>query len=136
MKSLAKEKQNDMIDALNSSSRYRNDFINIDDIHFEQMVHRIYPAELQLSKAKASCTEASFLDLNLSIQNGTVSSKIYDKRDNFDFAIVNFLLLDGDVPQRPSHGVYISKLIHIARASSHVSDFISRNKFLIAKHLK
>ena len=63
------------------------------------MVHRIYPAELQLNKANASDTEAAFLDLNLSIHNDIVSTKIYDKRDDFNFDIVNFPFLDGDVPQ-------------------------------------
>ena len=42
-------------------------------------------------------TEAPFLDLHLSISNGFVSSKIYDKRDDFDFDIVKFPFLDGDV---------------------------------------
>ena len=50
--------------------------------------------------------------------------------------IVNFTFPDGDVPQRPSYGVYISQLIHFARASSHVTDFNNRNKFLTAKLLK
>ena len=75
------------------------------------MVHRIYPAELQLNKANASDTEAAILDLNLSIHNDTVSTKIYDKRDDFDFDIVNLPFLDGDVPRRPSYGEYISQLI-------------------------
>ena len=65
-------------------------------------------SELQLNKANTSDTEAPFLDLHLSISNGFVSSKIYDKRDDFDFDIVNFPFLDGDVPRRPSNGVYIS----------------------------
>ena len=73
------------------------------------MVHRIYPAELQLNKANASDTEGAILDLNLSIHNDIVSTKIYDKRDDFNFDIVNFPFLDGDVPQRPSYGVYILK---------------------------
>ena len=54
------------------------------------MVGRIYPPELQLNKANASDTEAPFLDLHLSISNGFVSSKIYDKRDDFGIDIVNF----------------------------------------------
>ena len=62
--------------------------------------------------------------------------KIYDKRNDFNFDIVNFPFLDGDVPQRPSYGVYISQLIRSARASSHVTDFNNRNKFLTAKLLK
>ena len=74
MKSLTKEKQYDMIDAFNSTSRYLDDLLNIDNIYFEEMVHRIYPAELQLNKANASDNEAAFLDLNLSIHNDTVST--------------------------------------------------------------
>ena len=54
------------------------------------MVNQIYPSELQLNKANTSDTEPPFLDLHLSISNGLVSSKIYDKRDDFDFDIVNF----------------------------------------------
>ena len=65
-----------------------------------------------------------------------MSTKIYDKGNDFNFDIVNFPFLDGDVPQRPSYGVYISQLIRFARASSHVTDFNNRNKFLIAKLLK
>ena len=136
MKSLTKEKRYDLIDAFNSTSRYLDDLLNIDNIHFEHMAHRIYPTELQLNKANASDTEAAFLDLNLSIHNDIVSTKIYDKRDDFDFDIVNFPFLDGDVPQRPSYGVYISQLIRFARASSHVTDFNNSNNFLTAKLLK
>ena len=127
-----------MIDAFISTSIYLGDLLNIDNIRIEQVVHRIYPAELQLNKANTSDTEAAFLDLNLSINNDTVSTKIYDKRNDFDFDfdIVNFPFLDGDVPRRPSYGVYKSQLIRFARASSHVSDFNSCNKFLTAKLLK
>ena len=76
------------------------------------------------------------MDLHLSISNGFVSSKIYDKRDDFDFDTVNFPFLDGDVPRRPSYRVYISQLIRFARVCSHVDDFNTRNKFLTAKLLK
>ena len=76
------------------------------------------------------------MDLHLSISNGFVSSKIYDKRDDFDFDIVNFPFLDGDVPRRPSYGVYISQLIRFARVCSHVDDFNTCNKCLTAKLLK
>ena len=72
----------------------------------------------------------------MSIHNDIVSTKIYDNRDDFNFDIVYCPLLDGDVPRRPSYGVYISQLIRFARASSHVTDFNNRNKFLTAKLLK
>ena len=81
-----------------------------------------------------SDTEASFLDLILSISDGFV--KIYDKRDDFDFDIVNFPFLDGDVPRSTSYGVYISQLFRFARASSHVDDFNTRNKILTANLLR
>ena len=92
------------------------------------MVDRIYPTELQLNKANSSDTEAPCLDLNLCISNGTVSIKIYDKRDDFDFDIVNFIFPDGDVPRRTSYGVYISQLIRFARVSLNLSDFNCRYK--------
>ena len=57
------------------------------------MVSQIYPSELQLNKANTSDTKAAFLDLHLSISNDIVSTKIYDKRDDFDFEIVNFPFL-------------------------------------------
>ena len=63
-----------MTNVFNSTSRYLDDLLIIDNIHFEQMVHRICPAELQLNKANASDTEAAFLDLNLSIHNDTASA--------------------------------------------------------------
>ena len=53
------------------------------------------------------------MDLHLSISNGFVLTKIYDKRDDFVFGKVNFPFLDGDVPRRPSYGVYISQLINL-----------------------
>ena len=86
------------------------------------MVGQIYPTELQLNKANSSDTEAPSLDLNLSKSNGIFSSKIYDKRDDFNFEILNFPFLDGDVPRSPSYGVYISQLIRFARVCYNVDD--------------
>ena len=101
------------------------------------MDNQSYPPELQLNKANTLDTDAPFLDLHLSISNGFVSSKLYDKRDDFDFdIIVNFPFLDDDVPRRPSYGVYISQRFRFARVCSHVDDFNTRNKCLTAKLLK
>ena len=72
----------------------------------------------------------------MSITNGIVSSKIYDKRDDFNFEIVNFPFLDGDVPCSPSYGVCISQLIRFVRVCSNVDDFNNRNLFITAKLLK
>ena len=54
------------------------------------------------------------MDLHLSISNGSVSSKIHDKSNDFDFDIVNFPFLDGDIPRSTSYWVYISQLVRFA----------------------
>ena len=113
-----------------------DNILNISNVYFDTMVSQIYPSELKLNKANTSDTEAAFLDLHLSISNDIVSNKIYDKRDDFDFEIVNFQFLDGDVPRSTSYGVYISQLIRFARASSHVADFNTRNELLTQTLLK
>ena len=79
------------------------------------MANQINAHELQLNKANTTDTEAPVIDLHLSFANGVVSSTIHDKRDDFDFPIVNFLFLDADLPRRASYGVFISQLIMFAR---------------------
>ena len=127
MMSLSGDKQADVIETFNTTSRYLENILNINNVYFDNMVYKIYPSELQLNIANTSDTEAAFLDLHLSISNDIVSTKIYDERDDFYFEIVNFPFLDGDVPRSTSYGVYISKLIRFARASSYVTDFNTRN---------
>ena len=76
-------------DAFNTTSRYLDDILNINNVYFDNMVSQIYPSELQLNKANTSNKETAFLNLHLSISNDTVSTKINDIRDDFDFEIVN-----------------------------------------------
>ena len=87
MKNLSSDNQADVIKSFNLTSRYLDDLLNIDNPYFEGMVDQIYPPELKINKANTSDTEVPFLDLHLSISSGFVSSKIYDKRDDFDFDI-------------------------------------------------
>ena len=116
--------QADVIKAFKSNSRYLDDLLNIDNPYFEGMVKQIYPPELLFNKANTTDTESPFLDLILYIANVFVFfSKIDDKRDDFDFDIVNFPFLDGDVPRRCSYGVYISQLIRFDRVCNNVADF-------------
>ena len=85
MLSLSVDNKSGVIEAFNSTSRYLDDLLNIDNNFFDSMVNRIYPSEFHLNKANVSDAEASFLDLHLSISDGFVKTKIYDKRDDFDF---------------------------------------------------
>ena len=76
------------------------------------------------------------MNLHLSLSDDFVKTKIDDKRDDFDFNIVNDLFLEGDIPRSTSYGVYISPLIRFAQVSSHVDNFNTRNKVLTAKLLR
>ena len=115
---------------LYNHSRFNDSFIermNLSTLFAKNIRYRMVIR--QLNKANPSNTEAPFLDLDMSITNGIVLTKIYDKRDVFNFEIFNFPFLDGDVPRSPSYGVYISQLIRYARVCSHVDDFNNRNNF-------
>ena len=90
MMSLSGDMKADIIDAFNTTYRYLDDILHINNIYFDNMVINIYPAELQLNKSNTSGTAATFLDLHLFISNDIVITKFYDKRDDFDFEIVNF----------------------------------------------
>ena len=75
MKSRSRANQADISEAFKSTSRYLDALLNIVNVHFEQLVDHIYPIKLQLNKAND--TEAPCLDLNSSISNDTVSTKIF-----------------------------------------------------------
>ena len=88
MMSLSDDMQADVIDAFNTTSRYLDDILNNNNVYFDNMVSQIYPSELRLNKANNSDTEAAFL--HLSISSDIVSTKIYDKRADFDFRNCQF----------------------------------------------
>ena len=90
MLSLSDDNQSEVIETFNSISRYLDELLNIVNNFFDSIVNHIYHSELQLNTANVSDTEASFLDLHLSISDGFFKTQIYDKRDDFDFDIVNF----------------------------------------------
>ena len=82
---LSLKKSNLVIEAFSSTSSYLDDLLNIDIKYFDGWLCQIYLSELQLNKANSSETKGPFLDLHLSILDGFISCKIYDKRDDFDF---------------------------------------------------
>ena len=88
----------------------------------------IYPPELEVKETKDTASSASFLDLYLEFDNsGQISTKIYDKRDDFNFNIINFPNMCSNIPVSLAYSVYISQLIRYARASSNYSDFLKRH---------
>ena len=117
MMSLSDDKQADVIDAFNTTSRYLDDILNINNVYFENMVSQIYPSELQLNKANASDTEAAFLDLHLSISNDIVLPKF--------MIIVTTLILKLSI----SHFWMVMFLV------LHPMESISLNSFVLLEHL-
>ena len=91
--SLSDDNQFEIIEDFKSTFWYLDDLLNIINNFFDSMVNRINPSELRLNKTNVSDTETSFLDLYLSISDGFLKTKRFDKRNNFNFDIVNFPFL-------------------------------------------
>jgi hypothetical protein len=119
---------------LNSTFRYIDDVLSINNDQFHSYVDSIYPNELEIKDATKSSTSASYLDVLLNINaDGKLISQLYGKRDVFNFAIVNFPYTCSKIPLSPAYGVYISQLIRYARACSTYDQFLSRGRLLTDK---
>ena len=116
--------------------RYIDDLIVFNNKKFLDYLKEIYPSQLTVEKANKSDHLADYLDLTFIIDSGgKLSTRLYDKRDDFDFHIVNFPFLSSNIPSGPSYGVYISQLIRYARCCSHYDDFRYRHKCLVDRLL-
>ena len=111
--------------------------MSINNPKFGDYINIIYPVELEIKDTTDADHHASYLDLLLKYDNfHRLQIKLYDKRDNFNFDIVNFPFLCSNIPQSPANGVFVSQLIRYARASSMYEDFIMRSQLLSSKLLK
>ena len=91
----------------------------------------IYPPELEVKETTDTASSASFLDLYLEFDDsGQLSTKMYDKRDDFNFKFITFPNMCSNIPASHAYGVYISQLIRYAKASSNYSDFLKRHRAL------
>jgi hypothetical protein len=105
--------------------------LSINNPRFAEFLQLIYPPELEIKETTDTASSASFLDLYLEFDDsGQLSTKIYDKRDDFNFKIINFPNMYSNIPASPAYGVYISQLIRYARVSSNYSDFLKRHLYL------
>jgi hypothetical protein len=110
-------------------------FRSLNNSRFGDFADRIYPIELEIKDTTDTDTSASYLDLHLEIDSERwLRTKLYDKRDDFNFPIVNFPFLCGNIPAAPEYGVYISQLIRYSRACCSYQDFLDRG-LLITKKL-
>ena len=100
------------------------DRMSFNNPKFGGYIDYVYPVELEIKDATDVDHQASYLDLDLNYnRDKRLQVKLYDKRDDFIFNIVNFPFLSSNIPQFPAYGVYVSQLIRYARASSAYSDF-------------
>ena len=122
------------LNAFKNCCRYIDDLLiaNNDDLMINVM-EDIYPKELILVPDDSDGLAAPFLDLQLVVKNGVVSTSIFDKRDAFDFQIINFPTLTGNIPIKSSYGVFICEAVRYARACTYFEDFKTRILLLINK---
>jgi hypothetical protein len=131
LQKLVKDKKIHEARAFNFTYRYIDDILSINNSRFAEFLPLIYPPELEVKETTSSASSTSFLDLYLEFDySGQLSTKIYDKRDDFNFKIIIFVPnMCSNIPASPAYGVYISQLIRYARASSNYSDFLKRHLY-------
>ena len=131
LQKLVKDKKIHEARAFNFTYRYIDDVLSINNSRFAEFLPLIHPPELEAKETTDTASSASFLDLYLEFDDsGQISTKIYDKRDSFNFKNINFPNMCSNIPASPAYGVYISQLIRYARASSNYSDFLKRHLHL------
>ena len=116
--------------------RYIDDLLSVNNKYFKDYVSDIYPDALELKETTESNTSCSFLDLLLFDDDGELKSRVYDKRDDFNFEIVNYPYISSNIPINPAYGVYVSRLIAFARICTDFTDFSQRHKSLVTKLLR
>ena len=131
---LLRKKDKKLAISFNSTFRYIDDVLSLNNSKFGDYVERIYPIELEIKDTTDTVKSASYLDLHLEIDNeGRLKTKLYDKRDDFSFPIVNFPFLSSNIPAAPAYGVYISQLIRYFRVCIFYHDFLDSRLLLIRK---
>ena len=134
---LQKSKSRKQRKSFNLTFRYIDDVLSLNNPKFGDYIDVIYPQELQIQDTTDAGNWANYLDLRLEFDtNGSLTTQLYDKRDDFNFSIVNFPFIDSNIPESPAYGVFISQLIRYARVCSRYNDFLYRGSILTSKLLK
>ena len=120
----------------NGTMRYIDDLLTLNNSSFASKIPDIYPPELDLKKTTESPTTVSYLDILITIDKGKYVTAVYDKRDSFNFSIVNFPYLSSNIPSKPAYGVYISQLVRIGRICDNFEQFNDRHYKLTSKLIK
>ena len=133
---LLKKNEQKLARSFNFTFRYIDDVLSLNNSRFGDFVDRINPIELQIKYTTYIDRSASYLDLYLEINSeGRLRTKLYDKRDDFNFRIVNFPFICSNIPASPAYGVYISRLIRYSITCGSYQDFLDRGLLLTRKLL-
>ena len=114
-------------------SKYIDDLFVGNFPTFKEHIYKIYPRELEIKLESNNIREVSYLDLRIKSEAGTLDFSIYDKRDDFNFQIVNFPYMDSCIPRKSALGVFYSQLIRFARINSSYQAFKNKSRCLIDK---
>ena len=130
VQSLLKAGKKHLAQQFNFTYRYIDDVLSLENRKFAEYLKFIYPRELEIKETTETEPSSSYLDCYLYIENGKLTYRLYNKQDDFNFPIVNFPFLSSNIPSSPAYGVYVSQLIHYARACSNYQDFMDLGKVL------
>ena len=130
-----KTSKQDMVLArkFNLCFRYLDDLFVGNFSSFKEHIYKIYPRELEIKPESNNTVEVSYLDLRIKSENGTLDFSIYDKRDDFNFQIVNFPFMDSCIPKKSALGVFFSQLIRYARINSNFQSFKDKSRGLVER---
>ena len=134
---LLKNKDRKLTKTFNSSFRYIDDVLSLNNFWFSDYLHHIYLNKLEITDTTDTQKSVSYLNLHLEIDNGgRLKTTLYDIHDDFTFPIVNFPFISSNIPALPAYGVYISQLLRYSWACVQYSDFLDRAQLLTQKLLK
>ena len=96
---------------------------------------RVFLPTFEIKAATEPNTSASYIYCYLCIDSRKLLTRLYDKRDGFNFPILDFPFLSSNIPSAPAYGAYVSQLVHYARSCCKYQDFVYRGKLLTNKFL-
>ena len=111
----SKQAKKHLAQQFNFTYRYMDDVLSLKNTKFAEYLEFIYPREHEITETTETPASSSYLDCYLYIDNGKLTTRLYDKRDDFNFPIVNFPFLSSNIPSAPAYGVYVSQLIRYSQ---------------------
>ena len=105
-----------------------------DDGTLERVLADIYPSEMVINKTNISVAKVSYLDLSISVlYRGKFLIKLFDKRKDYSFNVINYPFMDGTIPKAPTYGVFVSQLTRFCRVNNTLKGFLEDAGNLVRK---